>query len=138
MLDSLLGVCEVISKEFYRDMDKFIGDSAMAVFADANDAISAAERSLFGALPRLNEMKTKAGKKTIQVRIGLNSSKVVQGDIGTIARKDLTVIGDVGNTASRIQRICDANAPLLSEAILSLLKNPSLFQQDRKDKLIRM
>ena len=70
------------------------------------------------------------------MHIGLNSSNVIQGDIGTIERKDLTVIGDVGNTASRIQRLCDANTPLLSEATLSRLKNPSLFQLDRKDKLI--
>jgi PAS domain S-box-containing protein len=132
MLNDLFGICEVITRECHGDIDKFIGDSVMAVFVDANDAVSAAEKILYSALPKMNAMRTIEDKEAISVRIGINSGNLIQGDIGTIERKDLTVIGDVVNTASRIERESDPNTMFISEATFSRLKNPEKFIFDKK------
>jgi PAS domain S-box-containing protein len=126
MLNNVFGICEVITKECHGDIDKFIGDAMMAVFVDANDAVAAAERIL-EALHRLNEMRTDDGEEQVCVRIGINSGDVIQGDIGTIERKDLTVIGDVVNTASRIQSLALPGSIVISEATFSRLKDFSKF-----------
>lgn len=123
MLNDLFGICEVITKECYGDIDKFIGDALMAVFIDANDAIKASKTILFNALPELNKIRIEENKEPINLRIGINSGMVIQGDIGTIERKDLTVIGDVVNTSERIEEECESNSILISESTYSRLNN---------------
>jgi PAS domain S-box-containing protein len=135
MLNDLFGICEVITKECHGDIDKFIGDSVMAVFVDANDAVAAAEKILCDALPKMNTLRTARGNQTISVRIGINSGNVIQGDIGTIERKDLTVIGDVVNTAARIERECAPNTIVVSEATFARLRNAEAFAFDRQVKV---
>ena len=128
MLNDVFGMCEVITKERHGDIDKFIGDALMAVFVDANDAVFAAQRMLYDALPRLNARRAHEGKEAIAVRIGMNSGNLIQGDIGTTVRKDLTVIGDVVNTAARIQTAAPPNSIALSEATLARLRDPAPFR----------
>jgi len=133
LLNDVFGICEVITKECHGDIDKFVGDAIMAVFVDANDAIDAAAKIL-GAFSRMNAAKTKKKGEAVSVRIGINSGNVIQGDIGTTERKDLTVIGDVVNTASRIQSVADPNSIFISEATSSRLNeyNWKLFKPYRK------
>jgi class 3 adenylate cyclase len=123
MLNELFGICEVLTTENYGDIDKFIGDAMMAVFADANDAVNTAVKILTMGLPSLNEDRANKGLPIISVRIGINSGPVLQGDIGSIERKDLTIIGDTVNTASRIEKAAPHNNVLISEATLSRLSN---------------
>lgn len=129
MLNNVFGICEVITKECHGDIDKFIGDAVMAVFVDANDAVTAARRIL-DALARMNQARHEHGEEPVLVRIGINSGNVIQGDIGTIERKDLTVIGDTVNTASRIQSIADPNTIIISEATHSRLRVPGAFRSE--------
>lgn len=115
MLNELFGVCDVITRECFGDIDKFIGDAVMAVFHDANDAVRSAMRILGYALPKMNESRVERGLTPISIRIGINSGMVVQGEVGTIDRKDLTVIGDAVNTAARIEKSAPHNHLLISE-----------------------
>jgi class 3 adenylate cyclase len=126
MLNHVFGICEVITRECHGDIDKFIGDAIMAVFVDANDAVCAGERIL-AALAHLNTMRNDEGDEPVSVRVGINSGNVVQGDIGTFERRDLTVIGDTVNTASRIQSIAEPNTIIISEATYSRLKDQRTF-----------
>ncbi len=131
MLNDLFGICEVITTENYGDIDKFIGDAMMAVFADANDAVNSAINIINNGLRTMNEARKEKGLQTISVRIGINSGPVLQGDIGSLDRKDLTIIGDTVNTASRIEKAAPNNRVLISEATLSRLSlvNSKLFQE---------
>ncbi len=121
MLNELFGICDVITRETLGDIDKFVGDALMATFIDANDAVLAADRIMNSALPMLNQQRIENNKKPIQIRIGINSGQVLQGDIGTKDRSDLTVIGDVVNTASRIEKAADPGMIYISESTASRL-----------------
>ncbi len=116
MLNEVFGVCEVITCKCHGDIDKFIGDCVMAVFIDANDAVDAACQILYGALVRMNVLRQERGQEPVHIRIGINSGHVIQGDVGSAERKDLTVIGDVVNAASRIQSTTEIDTIAISEA----------------------
>ena len=130
MLNELFSVCEVITRECHGDIDKFIGDAIMAVFIDANDAVAAGQKVL-SAVSRLNETRRERGLEGIQIRIGINSGSVIQGEIGTSSRKDVTVIGDVVNTASRIESVTEPMQMGISEAAYARLREPGLFRESR-------
>jgi PAS domain S-box-containing protein len=128
MLNELFGVCEVITREYHGDIDKFIGDAIMAVFIDANDAVAAGTKVL-AAVVRLNETRRARGLEGIRVRVGVNSGSVIQGEIGTSSRKDVTVIGDVVNTAARIESATEPMRMGISEATYARLQNSGQFHE---------
>lgn len=123
LLNDLFGICDVITRECYGDIDKFIGDAIMAVFSDANDAVRSARRILEKGIPELNALRVEEKQSPIAIRIGINSGLVLQGDIGTLDRKDHTVIGDTVNTASRVEKSSLPNRLMITEATFSRLDN---------------
>lgn len=128
MLNDVFGMCDVITTECHGDVDKFIGDCIMAVFLDANDAAEAGRKVLV-ALDRMNEWRAHDNEPPIAVRIGVNSGLVIQGEVGTPHRKDLTVIGDVVNTAARLQQLARVNGMCISEATASRLRSIAEFER---------
>lgn len=64
----------------------------------------------------------------IRIRIGFNSDYVLQGDIGTPDRKDLTVTGDTVNFAACLEISSQPNRLMISEATLART-NPDLHDR---------
>lgn len=121
LLNELFGICDVITRECFGDIDKFIGDAIMAVFNDANDAVRAALKILQNSMPLMNNIREENHEQQVSVRIGINSGMLLQGDIGTLERKDLTVIGDTVNIAARLEKSSPTNRLMISEATFSRL-----------------
>jgi adenylate cyclase len=100
------------------NIDKFMGDAVMAVFKGEyhlDRAIDAAlaVRTKIAQLPPEQQLLG----YTPMVSIGINSGEMISGNIGsvTLRRLDYTVIGDVVNTAQRLQSAATAGQILISE-----------------------
>jgi PAS domain S-box-containing protein len=123
ILNDLFGMCDVITRHTRGEIDKFIGDAVLATFIDANDAVDAAQRIQREALFEYNLQRQTEGLDPVLVRIGINSGIVLQGDIGSTERRDLTVIGDVVNCAQRIESLCEPGSFLISESTFARLSD---------------
>lgn len=127
LLNRLFEVSARIIHQNLGDIDKFIGDCIMAVFIDADDAVKTAQTILAVGLPFLNQSLAEMGLPSINVRIGINSGLLVQGDVGSEERKDLTVIGDVVNIASRVESVARPGTYRISESTLARIAKPERF-----------
>ncbi len=116
-------VKEVIAQGGY--IDKFIGDAIMAVFRGnfhLDRAVDAclAVRAKIDSLPSLKQHVT----FTPKVSMGINSGEMISGNIGsaTLRRLDYTVIGDVVNTAQRLQSAAGPDQIIINEASYEKIK----------------
>ncbi len=84
-------------------IDKFMGDSIMALFPyDVEDAINAAIEMRI-KLAEFNQVITQFGKKPINSGIGIHTGSLMLGIVGGENRLDGTVISDAVNLASRLE-----------------------------------
>jgi adenylate cyclase len=91
-------------------IDAYMGD-AMLVVWDGADPVRDAQNAAKAALAMLERMEAlqlerlAEGKRPVKVRIGLSSGKALVGEIGAPQFRQWTVIGDVVNTASRLEAL---------------------------------
>ena len=117
-------VKEIIEQDGY--IDKFIGDAIMAVFRGdyhldrAMDACLATRKTI----KELNEQSSKDWSSP-NVSIGINSGKMISGNIGASALKrlDYTVIGNEVNIAQRLQSEANEGQILITETNYQLIKD---------------
>lgn len=119
IIDTLNSILRRVSGSVKRtrgSIDKFMGDCIMALFDDPADAVLAAV-DMQSHSEDINGLRLRAGQQTLQLRIGIHWGNVIIGNVGTAERLDWTAIGDVVNTASRIEKGCQPGAILISEAV---------------------
>ena len=64
-----------------------------------------------------------------RVRIGINSGRAVVGNIGYAARLEYSVLGDVVNVASRMEKEADPNSAAVSDATRKLAESKFSFKE---------
>ena len=106
-------------------IDKYIGDSIMALFPQsANDALNAAIE-MKKHLIKYNESHIKLNQQPIRIGIGIHTGKLMLGTVGEKNRMDGTVISDAVNLASRIESLCKryGTSLIISEQTFGRLEN---------------
>ena len=92
-------------------VDKFIGDSVMAIWGAPERQVDLADRACRCALAishtvrkyNASRQASQAGAPSVRLRIGLHVGRVVVGNIGSIGRVNYTVVGDAVNVAQRLE-----------------------------------
>ncbi len=82
--------------------NKFIGDGLLAVFGAPDRLADHADRAVATALELVGCVSRRYGSR-VRVGVGVNSGPVVVGTVGGGGRVEFTVIGDVVNTAARVE-----------------------------------
>jgi class 3 adenylate cyclase len=115
-------VQEIIDQKGH--VDKFIGDAVMAVFRGDFHL----ERAVQASLAIRKQIESLGKDEDInfypKVSTGLNSGDLISGNIGatTLRRLDYTVIGDVVNTAQRLQSAAKPGQIIVNETIYNKIK----------------
>jgi class 3 adenylate cyclase len=106
-------------------VDKFIGDGLLAVFGAPEPLAGHAEWGVAAAREIAAVVRERFGPE-LEIGIGVNSGKVVAGTVGGGGRLEFTVIGDVVNTAARVERVTRETGDdvLITEATRMLLDDP--------------
>ena len=104
--------------QFGGEVDNFQGDGFMAIFKEASKGENHERRAVKCAL-RLREMAKNLNLPEIDgdripLGMGLNTGVAALGHVGSRARNDYTVIGDVVNVAQYLQRISGPDQIILS------------------------
>jgi len=108
-------------------LDKFLGDGLMAIFGTPVEKKGDAENAVRAAL-EIRQKFAEVIKKTnpeiqFNIRIGINTGRVVAGNIGSPKRMDYTVIGDAVNIAKRIESSAKPNQILIGPETYKWVKN---------------
>ncbi len=111
VLSDYLGTMSHIIHAHGGTIDKYIGDAIMAFWGapqhndeHAADACRAA-LACVEAMAKLRADWEAQGKPGMRLRIGINTGRVVVGNIGSDERLNYTVIGDPVNLASRLEGV---------------------------------
>jgi adenylate cyclase len=86
-------------------INKFGGDSLLAVFGAPVPQADHTRRAVRAALSEFNARQREAGEPTLRIGVGIDCGEMVAGSVGSPERMEYTVIGDVVNVASRIEAL---------------------------------
>ncbi|MDO9317690.1 MAG: adenylate/guanylate cyclase domain-containing protein [Gammaproteobacteria bacterium] len=109
LLNSYLSEITAVIERHQGVVDKYTGDSVMALFgaplSRGNDAQNAVRTALAmeEAMTSLNARNRAAGLAEVEAGIGVHTGLVVAGNLGSQNRLNYTVIGDSVNLSARLE-----------------------------------
>lgn len=128
-INHYLGYMEPVVMRNNGFIDKYIGDSIMALYSiSVNDAINAAIE-MRAKLQEFNEDLKMNGQPPIDSGIGIHTGDLMLGIVGGRSRIEGTVISDHVNLASRLEGLTKVyGAPIIvSQDSLIKLENPGQY-----------
>lgn len=116
-------------------VDKFIGDSVMAMWgapASAQDSAARAVASAFlidQRITALNSAASASDSAKFGVKIGISSGPAIVGNVGTPRRLSYTALGSTVNLADRLERVCSTFGCCIAvdSTTMAALKDKYLF-----------
>jgi len=114
MVNEMFDAFVPIISEYDGVVDKYVGDSILAVFGSPEHDLQQREKAVRAALDMqraihiLGEGRKVRRLPVFHVGIGVHSGEAIHGFIGSAERLEFTVIGDTVNRASRY---CDGAGP---------------------------
>ncbi|HXI03092.1 MAG TPA: adenylate/guanylate cyclase domain-containing protein [Candidatus Saccharimonadales bacterium] len=114
--------------EYEGTLDKYIGDEIMAVFGApipyADHALRAIRAALAMRRAQTEANESRVSEARLSIRTGVNSGRVVAGDIGSLKRMDYTVLGSPVNVASRLVKATkEADKIIIGKSTYDLIKD---------------
>jgi PAS domain S-box-containing protein len=125
-INAYLSRMEPIIGQHHGVIDKYIGDSIMALFPrNADDAVRAAI-DMLKRLAEYNMTRGRTNRPILRIGIGLNTGILMLGTVGGKNRMDGTVISDAVNLASRVEGLTKTygTALLITEETYMKLSDP--------------
>jgi len=105
-------------------IDKFVGDEVMALYLPLLMAEGWVDNMLRDASDLLAAVGFGSSQEPwLQLGIGLDVGRAFVGNVGAGDVKDFTALGDVVNTAARLQSSAEASQIVLSERLFARLPN---------------
>jgi predicted ATPase/class 3 adenylate cyclase len=110
-------------------IDSFNGDEIMALFPMPADCAVQAGVQMRRALAEFNRESVASSAPSLEMGIGVNTGPLVLGTVGSQERLKCGVIGDVVNTAARIEQLTKFYAApfLIGEQTYASLTHPERF-----------
>jgi class 3 adenylate cyclase len=128
-LNNYLGYMEPVISNNHGFVDKFMGDSIMALFPDnTEDAINAAIEMRI-KLIEFNHIISQFGQSPIGSGIGIHTGSLMLGIVGGEGRMEGTVISDAVNLASRLEGLSKVygSSIIITEETLVKLSDPTHY-----------
>jgi class 3 adenylate cyclase/uncharacterized membrane protein len=128
-INNYLGYMEPVIRHNNGFIDKFMGDSIMALFPErSEDAINASIEMRI-KLMEYNEIISQFGKPAIDAGVGIHTGLLMLGIIGGEGRMDGTVISDAVNLAARLEGLTKVygGSIIITEDTLIKLNDPSQY-----------
>ncbi|MFZ5967115.1 MAG: tetratricopeptide repeat protein [Bacillota bacterium] len=132
---------EYITKPVYElegSIDKYIGDCVMILFGAKYVHHDDPKRAVICAM-RMRELVEEFSKKRLSARgisldlsIGINYGLVVTGWVGNTVDRDYTVMGDVVNTAQRLEVSAEKGTILVSDAVYQETMDQIYYGDERE------
>ena len=116
-------------------VDKYLGDGLMAFFGPPLTSLRDATNAAVCALDIVkliecwNQQRARCNEDAVRIAVGIHFGEVVQGNVGSEKRLELTLVGDTVNIASRVEAYCrtlDASVLVTGEFVKALLAEGSL------------
>jgi len=119
-------------------VDKFVGDGLLAVFGAPRRLPNHAAAAVGAARAIANAVDAEF-HGALTVGIGINTGKVVAGNVGGAGRFEFSVIGDPVNVAARIESTTrqTGDTILISGRTLALLDDESVQVEERPDVVLK-
>jgi class 3 adenylate cyclase len=127
IMTDLVDRCTLIVQQYGGTVDKFTGDGVMALFGAPIALEDHAFRACLAALDIQAEMNHVAAEVqrrdglSLRLRVGLNSGRVIAGQIGS-GSLGYTALGEQVGFAQRMESVAPAGGVMLSESTAGLVE----------------
>lgn len=119
-------------------IDKYIGDCVMILFGaryvhsdDAKRAVLCAMK-MRDLIQEFSEQRFPSDEYRLNLSIGINYGLVVTGSVGNYFDKDYTVMGDIVNTAQRLQSSAGEGVIMVSESVYMETRDMMEYSEPRE------